>query len=120
MRATILTRMRHVPATVHELSRVGLLAGLPGQQLNRLAGRIVSSGAEIGRLDTGRRAIAGQDVDCLSLVGQFTACATGSGVLARYDSEEGTIELARYEPAADSALFALPAGAAVIDVTSLG
>lgn len=32
--------MRHVPATVHELSRIGLLAGLPGEQLNKLAGRM--------------------------------------------------------------------------------
>lgn len=32
--------MRHVPATVHELSRIELLAGLPGEQLNRLAGRM--------------------------------------------------------------------------------
>ncbi len=28
---------RHVPATVHELARVGLLAELPGERLNRLA-----------------------------------------------------------------------------------
>jgi CRP-like cAMP-binding protein len=32
--------VRHVPATVTELSRVGLLAGLPGQTLNELAGRM--------------------------------------------------------------------------------
>jgi CRP-like cAMP-binding protein len=32
--------MRHVPATVTELSRIGLLANLPGEQLNRLAGRM--------------------------------------------------------------------------------
>jgi len=32
--------VRHVPATVHELSRIGLLAGLPGEQLNKLAGRM--------------------------------------------------------------------------------
>jgi ATP-binding cassette, subfamily B, bacterial len=31
---------RHVPATVTELSRVGLLAGLPGERLNALAGRM--------------------------------------------------------------------------------
>ena len=31
---------RLVPATVHELSRIGLLASLPGEQLNRLAGRM--------------------------------------------------------------------------------
>ena len=28
---------RHVPATVHELTRVGLLAGLPGEHLSKLA-----------------------------------------------------------------------------------
>jgi len=32
--------MRHVPATAHELSRIGLLAGLPGEQLHRLAGKM--------------------------------------------------------------------------------
>jgi ATP-binding cassette subfamily B protein len=31
---------RHVPATVHELSRVALLAGLPGETLNALARRM--------------------------------------------------------------------------------
>jgi CRP-like cAMP-binding protein len=31
---------RHVPATVHELSRVALLAGLPGQTLTALARRM--------------------------------------------------------------------------------
>ena len=29
-----------MPATVHELSRIGLLAGLPGEQLSKLAGRL--------------------------------------------------------------------------------
>lgn len=31
---------RHVPATVHELSRVGLLTGLPGEHLSKLAARL--------------------------------------------------------------------------------
>ena len=31
---------RHVPATAHELTRVELLAGLPGEQLVTLAGRM--------------------------------------------------------------------------------
>jgi CRP-like cAMP-binding protein len=39
---------RHVPATVHELSRIGLLAGLPGEQLNRLAGRMDREEVEAG------------------------------------------------------------------------
>lgn len=42
--------MRHVPATVHELSRIGLLAGFPGEQLNRLAGRMAREDIAAGAL----------------------------------------------------------------------
>ena len=42
-----------MPATVHELSRVELLAGLPGEQLASLAGRLeredVTAGASVVR-----------------------------------------------------------------------
>ena len=42
-----------MPATVHELSRVELLAGLPGEQLASLAGRLeredVAAGASVVR-----------------------------------------------------------------------
>jgi CRP-like cAMP-binding protein len=31
---------RHVPATVHELTRVELLSGLPGERLAQIAGRL--------------------------------------------------------------------------------
>lgn len=52
--------MRHVPATVHELSRVGLLSGLPGERLAVLAGRLereeVAPGATVVRQgDPGER-----------------------------------------------------------------
>jgi CRP-like cAMP-binding protein len=44
---------RHVPATAHELTRVELLAGLPGEQLQRLAARLereeVPAGAAVVR-----------------------------------------------------------------------
>jgi ATP-binding cassette subfamily B protein len=44
---------RHVPATVHELTRVELLTGLPGEQLHRLASRMeredVSAGETVVR-----------------------------------------------------------------------
>ena len=40
--------MRHVPATVHELSRIGLLAGLPGEQLSKLAGRMAREDVPAG------------------------------------------------------------------------
>jgi len=38
--ATVLPVPRHVPATTHELTRVGLLSGLPGEHLSRLAARL--------------------------------------------------------------------------------
>ena len=38
--ATVLPVPRHVPATVHELTRVGLLSGLPGEHLSKLAARL--------------------------------------------------------------------------------
>ena len=44
---------RHVPATIHELSRVELLAGLPGEARELLAGRFereeVAAGASVVR-----------------------------------------------------------------------
>jgi CRP-like cAMP-binding protein len=44
---------RHVPATVHELTRVELLSGLPGERLAELAGRLqreeVSPGSTVVR-----------------------------------------------------------------------
>ena len=44
---------RHVPATVHELTRVGLLSGLPGEQLQKLAARLereeVAAGSTVVR-----------------------------------------------------------------------
>jgi ATP-binding cassette, subfamily B, bacterial len=44
---------RHVPATVHELTRVELLSGLPGEQLQALASRMdredVSAGETVVR-----------------------------------------------------------------------
>ena len=39
---------RHVPATVHELTRVELLAGLPGEQLAALAARLEREDVEPG------------------------------------------------------------------------
>ena len=44
---------RHVPATAHELTRVGLLSGLPGEHLSKLAARLereeVAPGATVVR-----------------------------------------------------------------------
>lgn len=40
---------RFVPATVHELSRVGLLAGLPGEKLTKIAHRMEREEVPPGR-----------------------------------------------------------------------
>ncbi len=40
---------RHVPASVTELSRVGLLSSLPGETLTRLAGRMAREDVPAGR-----------------------------------------------------------------------
>ena len=40
---------RHVPASVTELSRVGLLSSLPGETLTRLAGRMAREYGPAGR-----------------------------------------------------------------------
>ena len=40
--------MRHVPATVTELARIGLLADLPGERLNQLAGRMAREDVPAG------------------------------------------------------------------------
>jgi ATP-binding cassette subfamily B protein len=39
---------RHVPATAHELSRIGLQSGLGGERLNALAGRMRRETAPAG------------------------------------------------------------------------
>ena len=39
---------RHVPATAHELARVGLLAGLPGETLSALARRMTREDVAAG------------------------------------------------------------------------
>ena len=46
--ATVLPVPRHVPATVHELTRVGLLSGLPGEHLSKLAARLEREEVEPG------------------------------------------------------------------------
>jgi hypothetical protein len=50
---TVLPVPRHVPATVHELTRVGLLSGLPGEHLSKLAARLeredIAPGATVVR-----------------------------------------------------------------------
>ncbi len=39
---------RHVPATAHELARIGLLAELPGERLGKLAGRMQRQEIPVG------------------------------------------------------------------------
>lgn len=64
---------RHVPASVTELSRIGLLASLPGETLTRLAERMRRE-----EIPAGRVIIAEGDVD-----GRFYALLSGMAAVAQ-------------------------------------
>ncbi len=62
--------MRHQFATVHELARIEMLAGLPGETLGRLAERMV------------RRSLQPGDVVLVGEDGQGRFCVVLSGMLS--------------------------------------
>jgi ATP-binding cassette, subfamily B, bacterial len=70
--------VRHQSATAHELARVELLAGLPGETLARLAERM-----EREVIEPGKRVVAegeeGRDRFYVVLAGMLTALQTGRG-----------------------------------------
>jgi ATP-binding cassette, subfamily B, bacterial len=70
--------VRHQSATAHELARVELLAGLPGETLARLAQRM-----EREVIEPGKRVVAegeeGRDRFYVVLAGMLTALQTGRG-----------------------------------------
>jgi CRP-like cAMP-binding protein len=65
---------RHVPASVTELSRIGLLASLPGETLTRLASRMRREEIPAGRAIV----TEGQDDD-----GRFYALLSGMAAVAQ-------------------------------------
>jgi CRP-like cAMP-binding protein len=106
---------RHVPATVHELTRVGLLAGLPGELLNRLAGRMeredVPAGAAIVR--------QGEDGDRFYVVLSGMLNVTQSGLgdrrVLRPGDYFGEVALAMHIPRTASVRAVTPATVASCD-----
>ena len=106
---------RHVPATVHELTRVGLLAGLPGELLNRLAGRMeredVPAGAAIVR--------QGEEGDRFYVVLSGMLNVTQSGLgdrrVLRPGDYFGEVALAMHVPRTASVRAVTPATVASCD-----
>jgi hypothetical protein len=71
-----------------------------------------------GRVTSTERVIAGQPVRCIAIQKLFSACATGSGVLAEFDAPDGRVTLTGYQAEAVPDTFALPRDATVTDLDS--
>ncbi|HEY8103489.1 MAG TPA: cyclic nucleotide-binding domain-containing protein [Gaiellaceae bacterium] len=106
---------RHVPATVHELTRVELLAGLPGSRLAELAGRLeredVAPGATVVREgDPGERFY-------IVLSGMLTVSQAGIGErrMLRPGDSFGEVALAMGIPRTASVRAVTPAVVASCD-----
>jgi CRP-like cAMP-binding protein len=80
--------MRHQFATVHELARIEMLAGLPGDALGRLAERMVRR-----TLQPGDRILDGEDEQGRFYVVISGMLGTGSGKLLRPGDTLGGLTL---------------------------
>jgi hypothetical protein len=78
--------------------------------LSRLAAKVP------GRVNHFTRTIAGLATRCVEVMKAVVACATADGVLAHFESPDGQLTLAAYEPTVAAAAFDLPRGATVTDL----
>lgn len=109
---------RHVPATVTELSRVALLAGLPGDRLNELAGRLRREEVHAG----GRVIAEGEEGDrfyvVLSGMLQVTQSGRGARRVLRPGDYFGEVALAMGVPRTASVRALTPAVVASCDAAT--
>jgi hypothetical protein len=120
----------------------GLAAGVGGPgfitpelALGLILAASIIPGAHVEQSD---KTIAGQSSKCATATGlekaatpgetdvpkEFTVCVTDGGILASFSGvsttgEKKAIELKKYSESADATLFAPPAGAKIVDVTSI-
>ena len=106
---------RHVPATVHELTRVELLSGLPGSKLAELAGRLERE--DVGPGETVVREGDPGDRFYIVLSGLFSVSQEGIGErrLLRPGDSFGEVALAMGIPRTASVRAVTPAVVASCD-----
>jgi ATP-binding cassette subfamily B protein len=106
---------RHVPATVHELTRVELLAGLPGSRLAELAGRLERE--EVGPGETVVREGEPGERFYIVLSGLFSVSQEGIGErrMLRPGDSFGEVALAMGIPRTASVRAVTPAVVASCD-----
>ncbi len=106
---------RHVPATVHELTRVELLAGLPGSKLAELAGRLERE--EVGPGETVVREGEPGERFYIVLSGMLTVSQEGIGErrMLRPGDSFGEVALAMGIPRTASVRAVTPAVVASCD-----
>ena len=106
---------RHVPATVHELTRVELLSGLPGSKLAELAGRLERE--EVGPGETVVREGDPGDRFYIVLSGLFSVSQEGIGErrMLRPGDSFGEVALAMGIPRTASVRAVTPAVVASCD-----
>ena len=89
---------RHVPASVSELARVGLLATLPGETLGRLAGEMTREEVEAGTVLVREGEPGDRFYVLLSGVAQVSQSSLGDRSVLRAGEYFGEVSLAMGVP----------------------
>lgn len=106
---------RHVPATITELSRIGLLASLPGERLNQLASRMEREELQPGAQPVREGEPGDRFYVVLSGMLEVTQAGRGPRSLLRPGDHFGEVALAMGMPRTATVVAVTPASVASCD-----